>query len=140
MKARKLTLTEQVEILEMANQTLKQYIHTLEEKLARYERIMQRCPKFRMEQSGAKYSVCDGERIAISNAPIHQLPAGSTVRISHPLPPMADADGFDDSEEDDWQDEDDWDGLEESDFADDWDDEDFDDFDEDFDDDFEDEE
>ena len=57
MKARKLTLTEQVEILEMANQTLKQYIHTLEEKLARYERIMQRCPKFRMEQSGAKYSI-----------------------------------------------------------------------------------
>ena len=119
----KLTATEMVQNLETANQALRNYVCKLEEQLARYERILQRCPKFRMEQSGAKYSVCDGERIAISNTPIHPLPAGSTVRISHPLPPMADADGFDGPEEDDRQDKDDWDGLEASDFEDDWDDE-----------------
>ena len=138
----RLTATEMVQNLETANQALRNYVCKLEEQLARYERILQRCPKFRMEQSGAKYSVCDGERIAISNTPIHPLPAGSTVRISHPFPPMADAEGFDGPEEDDrqekddwdgleasdledgWEDEeDDWDGLEESDFEDDWDDE-----------------
>ena len=119
----RLTATEMVQNLETANQALRNYVCKLEEQLARYERILQRCPKFRMEQSGAKYSVCDGERIAISNTPIHPLPAGSTVRISHPLPPMADAEGFDGSKEDDRQNKDDWDGLEESDFEDDWDDE-----------------
>ena len=119
----RLTATEMVQNLETANQALRNYVCKLEEQLARYERILQRCPKFRMEQSGAKYSVCDGERIAISNTPIHPLPAGSTVRISHPLPPMTDAEGFDGPEEDDRQDKDDWDGLEASDFEDDWDDE-----------------
>ena len=118
----RLTATEMVQNLETANQALRNYVCKLEEQLARYERILQRCPKFRMEQSGAKYSVCDGERIAISNTPIHPLPAGSTVRISHPLPPMADAEGFDGPEEDDRQDKDDWDGLEASDYEDDWDD------------------
>ena len=119
----RLTATEMVQNLETANQALRNYVCKLEEQLARYERILQRCPKFRMEQSGAKYSVCDGERIAISNTPIHPLPAGSTVRISHPFPPMADAEGFDGPEEDDRQDKDDWDGLEASDFEDGWEDE-----------------
>lgn len=86
----------------LAGQAPRGYVQTLEEKIARYERIMQRCPKFRMEQSAAKYSVCDGERIAISDAPIRQLPAGITTRISNPQPPLADNDAFNDT---DWPDE-----------------------------------
>lgn len=51
MKPRKeLPLAVQVENLELANQTLKNYIHTLEEKVARYERVLQNCPRFRAEQ------------------------------------------------------------------------------------------
>ena len=133
MKPRKLSLTEQVETLELANRTLRTYAQTLEEKVARYEKVLQICPKFRMEQSAAGYSVCHGNRIAVSNAPIRQLPAGATVRISHPQPPVAPSSVFPSPvnfAEDDFE-EDDWDGLEESDFADDWDD---------FDDDFEEDE
>lgn len=51
MKQRKeLPLAVQVENLELANQTLKNYIHTLEEKIANYEKVLQHCPRFRAEQ------------------------------------------------------------------------------------------
>lgn len=51
MKPRKeLPLAVQVENLELANQTLKNYIHTLEEKIANYEIVLQHCPRFRAEQ------------------------------------------------------------------------------------------
>ena len=51
MKPRKETpLAIQVENLVLANQTLKNYIRTLEEKIARYEKMLQHCPRFRAEQ------------------------------------------------------------------------------------------
>ena len=51
MKPRKkLPLAVQVENLELANQTLKNYIQTLEEKIANYEKVLQHCPRFRAEQ------------------------------------------------------------------------------------------
>lgn len=126
----------------LAGQSPRSYVQMLEEKIARYERIMQRCPKFRMEQSAAKYSVCDGERIAISDAPIRQLPAGITTRISNPQPPMADNDAFNET---DWPDEpgfiDELDDEPDDELDDDFDDELLDDelFDDEFDDDLEDE-
>ena len=51
MKPRKeLPLAVQVENLELANQTLKNYIQTLEEKIANYEEVLQHCPRYRAEQ------------------------------------------------------------------------------------------
>lgn len=51
MKPRKeLPLAIQVENLELANQTLKNYIQTLEEKVSKYEKVLQHCPRFRAEQ------------------------------------------------------------------------------------------
>ena len=51
MKPRKeLPLAVQVENLELANQTLKNYIQTLEEKIANYEKVLQHCPRYRAEQ------------------------------------------------------------------------------------------
>lgn len=50
MKPRKeLPLAVQVENLELANQALKNYIHTLEEKVGKYEKVLQHCPRFRAE-------------------------------------------------------------------------------------------
>ena len=40
----------QVENQELANQTLKNYIQTLEEKIANYEKVLQHCPCYRAEQ------------------------------------------------------------------------------------------
>ena len=51
MKPRKeLPLAVQVENLELANQTLKNYIQTLEEKITNYEKVLQNCPRYRAEQ------------------------------------------------------------------------------------------
>ena len=51
MKPRKeIPLAVQVENLELANRTLKNYIQRLEEKLAKYEKMLQHCPRFRAEQ------------------------------------------------------------------------------------------
>ena len=51
MKPRKeLPLAVQVENLELANQTLKNYIQTLEEKIAKYEKVLQHCPRYRAEK------------------------------------------------------------------------------------------
>ena len=51
MKPRKeLPWAVQVENLELANQTLKNYIQTLEEKIANYEKVLQHCPRYRAEQ------------------------------------------------------------------------------------------
>ena len=51
MKPRKeIPLAAQVENLELANRTLKNYIQRLEEKLAKYEKMLQHCPRFRAEQ------------------------------------------------------------------------------------------
>ena len=47
---RKLTLTEQVNNLELANKALRNYANELEKKLARYEHVLQCCPRFRMEK------------------------------------------------------------------------------------------
>lgn len=47
---RKLTLTEQVNNLELANKALRNYANGLEKKLARYEHVLARCPRFRAEQ------------------------------------------------------------------------------------------
>ena len=47
MKPRKLSLTEQVENLELANQALKNHIVKLEEKIRKYEKALQHCPRFR---------------------------------------------------------------------------------------------
>lgn len=56
MKNRKsnLPLSEQVEILELANKTLRNYANRLEEKIGKYERIMRHCPRFQMEQRAAE--------------------------------------------------------------------------------------
>lgn len=51
MKPRKeLPLAVQVENLELANQTLKNYIQTLEKKISNYEKVLQHCPRYRAEQ------------------------------------------------------------------------------------------
>ena len=50
MKPRKLSLTEQVENLELANQALKKHIVKLEEKIHKYEKALQHCPRFQAEQ------------------------------------------------------------------------------------------
>ena len=47
---RKLTLTEQVNNLELANKALRNYANELEKKLAKYEHVLARCPRFRAEQ------------------------------------------------------------------------------------------
>ena len=101
MKNKKeLPLSQQIENLELANQTLRNYARSLEEKLARYENIMQHCPRFLAEQTS---------------------PAACSP---HPTDPYDDFynnpdDGFGDDFDDDW------DGLEDSDFEDDWEDDEF---------------
>ena len=55
MKNKKeLPLSQQIENLELANKALRNYVSQLEEKLARYERVMQCCPRFQSEKSAGK--------------------------------------------------------------------------------------
>ena len=97
MKSKKeLPLSQQIENMELANKALRNYVSQLEEKLARYERVMQRCPRFQAEKSAGK------------NCP--------ESRYTDPYDDFYD-DPYDEFEDDF---EDDWDGLEESDFEDDW--------------------
>ena len=42
---RKISLTEQVGNLELANKALRNYVQKLQDQLAMYERLMQCCPK-----------------------------------------------------------------------------------------------
>lgn len=92
--------------VELAGQALRNYVQMLEEKVARYERIMQCCPRFRAEKA-------------------QETPPPPIEWIE----PYHDEELEDGLEESDFEDdlEDDWDGLEESDFKDDWDDDDLDD-------------
>lgn len=92
--------------VELANQALRNYVQMLEEKVARYERIMQCCPRFRAEKA-------------------QETPPPPIEWIE----PYHDEELEDGLEESDFEDdlEDDWDGLEESDFKDDWEDDDLDD-------------
>ena len=89
--------------VELANQALRNYVQMLEEKVARYERIMQCCPRFRAEKA-------------------QETPPPPIEWIE----PYHDEELEDGLEESDFEDdlEDDWDGLEESDFKDDWEDDD----------------
>ena len=92
--------------VELANQALRNYVQMLEEKVARYERIMQCCPRFRAEKA--------------------QETAPPPIEWIEPYHDEELEDGLEESDfEDDL--EDDWDGLEESDFKDDWEDDDLDD-------------
>ena len=50
MKRKELPLSIQVENLVSANHTLQNYIKVLEEKIAKYESMLQQCPRFRAEQ------------------------------------------------------------------------------------------
>ena len=101
MKPRKeLPLAVQVENLELANQTLKNYIQTLEEKIANYEKVLQHCPRYRAEQQLEEEDWEDDDD-------------------------FDDSDDFDDF--DDFEDEDDFDEDFDDDFDDDF-DEDFDDY------------
>ena len=92
--------------VELASQALRNYVQMLEEKVARYERIMQCCPRFRAEKA-------------------QETPPPPIEWIG----PYHDEELEDGLEESDFEDdlEDDWDGLEESDFKDDWEDDDLDD-------------
>ena len=92
--------------VELASQALRNYVQMLEEKVARYERIMQCCPRFRAEKA-------------------QETPPPPIEWIE----PYHDEELEDGLEESDFEDdlEDDWDGLEESDFKDDWEDDDLDD-------------
>ena len=92
--------------VELAGQALRNYVQMLEEKVARYERIMQCCPRFRAEKA-------------------QETPPPPIEWIE----PYHDEELEDGLEESDFEDdlEDDWDGLEESDFKDDWEDDDLDD-------------
>ena len=92
--------------VELAGQALRNYVQMLEEKVARYERIMQCCPRFRVEKA-------------------QETPPPPIEWIE----PYHDEELEDGLEESDFEDdlEDDWDGLEESDFKDDWEDDDLDD-------------
>lgn len=92
--------------VELASQALRNYVQMLEEKVARYERIMQCCPRFRAEKA-------------------QETPPPPIEWIE----PYHDEELEDGLEESDFEDdlEDDWDGLEESDFKDDWEDDDWDD-------------
>ena len=51
MKTNKLPLSEQIGNLELANKALRNYTTRLEEKLARYERIVQHCPCIEAEKA-----------------------------------------------------------------------------------------
>lgn len=53
---RKLTLADQVQNLELANMALRNYVQELQGKLAKYEHIMQCCPRFRMEKAAEMQS------------------------------------------------------------------------------------
>ena len=98
MKNKKeLPLSQQIENMELANKALRNYVSQLEEKLARYERVMQCCPRFQAEKSAGK----------------------SCPEPRHTDPYDDFYDDPNDEFEDDFED-DDWDGLEESDFEDDW--------------------
>lgn len=92
--------------VELAGQALRNYVQMLEEKVVRYERIMQCCPRFRAEKA-------------------QETPPPPIEWIE----PYHDEELEDGLEESDFEDdlEDDWDGLEESDFKDDWEDDDLDD-------------
>ena len=101
MKNKKeLPLSQQIENMELANKALRNYVSQLEEKLARYERVMQCCPRFQAEKSAGKS--CPEPR--------HTDPYDDFYDDPN--------DDFEDDFDDDW--DDDWDGLEESDFEDDW--------------------
>ena len=119
---KQISLSEQIADLELANKTLRNYAQGLEEKLAGYERILQRCPKFRMTPSEAAKSVCSDKWLVVPDEPFQQVTLSS--RPSRPLVSPTTAPDFNDFEDDDFEDDDfeddDWDGLEESDFIDDW--------------------
>ena len=101
MKNKKeLPLSQQIENMELANKALRNYVSQLEEKLARYERVMQCCPRFQAEKSAGKS--CPEPRHTDPYDDFYDDPD----------------DEFEDDFDDDW--DDDWDGLEESDFEDDW--------------------
>ena len=101
MKNKKeLPLSQQIENMELANKALRNYVSQLEEKLTRYERVMQCCPRFQAEKSAGKS--CPEPR--------HTDPYDDFYDDPN--------DEFEDDFDDDW--DDDWDGLEESDFEDDW--------------------
>lgn len=108
--------------VELANQALRNYVQTLEEKVARYERIMQCCPRFRAEKA-QETAPPPIEWIE----PYHDEELEDGLEESDFEDDLEDDwDGLEESDfEDDW--EDDWDGLEESDFKDDWEDDDLDD-------------
>ena len=113
MKPRKeIPLAVQVENLVLVNQTLKSYIKQLEEKLAKYEKTLLHCPRFR------EFKMSEPQRPSIQ---------WTEPYCEEPIDDDWD-DDFDDEDfdEDDFEDED----FDDDDFDDDFDDE------EDFDDDF----
>ena len=108
--------------VELAGQALRNYVQMLEEKVARYERIMQCCPRFRVEKAQET-----------PPPPIEWIEPYHDEELEDGL----EESDFEDDLEDDWDGleesdfkddlEDDWDGLEEYDFKDDWEDDDLDD-------------
>jgi len=108
--------------VELASQALRNYVQMLEEKVARYERIMQCCPRFRAEKAQET-----------PPPPIEWIEPYHDKELEDGL----EESDFEDDLEDDWDGleesdfeddfEDDWDGLEESDFKDDWEDDNLDD-------------
>ena len=108
--------------VELASQALRNYVQMLEEKVARYERIMQCCPRFRAEKAQET-----------PPPPIEWIEPYHDEELEDGL----EESDFEDDLEDDWDGleesdfeddfEDDWDGLEESDFKDDWEDDNLDD-------------
>ena len=124
--------------VELAGQALRNYVQMLEEKVARYERIMQCCPRFRAEKA-QETPPPPIEWIE----PYHDEELEDGLEESDFKDDLEDDwDGLEESDfKDDWEDdwdgleesdfeddlEDDWDGLEESDFKDDWEDDDLDD-------------
>lgn len=81
--------------LELANKALRRYINELEQKIFRYERILQRCPKFRMEQSEPTQSVCAEDWLVSPDQPFRRLPNYSALyrqnrKPSAPEPPADD--------------------------------------------------
>lgn len=108
--------------VELAGQALRNYVQMLEEKVARYERIMQCCPRFRAEKAQET-----------PPPPIEWIEPYHDEELEDGLEESDFEDDFEDDwdglEESDFKDdwEDDWDGLEESDFKDDWEDDDLDD-------------
>lgn len=121
------------ENLELANATLRRYAQQLEEKVARYEQLLRRCPKFRMEEGEAAKSVCTGNWLVVPDEPFHRDPehpniyrgnyrpsAAPSIILEKPYDPTEFADDEDFLDEGDWFDEEEF--LDEDDFLneDDW--------------------